>query len=548
MPADSSAPAPSLLSCFRRPLWIGLGLFLLAFASILGTVTAPGFAWDEVFYIGAAENYRTWFRRIGSDAMKPEVLREFWQANKEHPPLAKLVIAAAMTLGEPVIGVLYSARMVSGFLLAALVLLVFLFMKKHFDPISGVLAALSLLLMPHVFGHAHFAELDLPMAFAWFACAAAFSEAVPGKPFSWAVSGLVFGLALLTKINALAIPPVLSLWGLFYFGRKALPACISFAIGIPVFFAGWPWLWTDTLPHLQDFMLTLKHRNPIPVYYFGRTYGLDAAAPFHYPLVMTLATLPAGTALAAALAAARSLRSIRSRPVEGFLLANAGFILLSASMPGVPKYDGVRLFLPAFPFLACLAGMGLRAAYRWLTQRLRSQHRAFAVAAAYFLWLAAAIAWMHPFYLSYYGGLAGGVRGAHSLLGMESTYWSDVVDEDAVQFIVDRTPPGGSFVVFPYERLAMDLILKEHLKKERPDIREEGFDEGRWDVALLNCRQGMFNEPAWELYRNGKPAFAHRRQGVPLCLGFINERKPANGVRGEQGQGNRDAPGMGRAR
>lgn len=515
-----------------RP-WIASGLFAFTFLSILGTVTEPGFAWDEVFYIGGAENYRTWISRIGQDALKKEVLQEYWQANKEHPPLAKLAIAAAMTLGEPILGPFYSARLAIGFLFALLVVLVFLFMVWNFDLPAALLAALSLALMPQMFGHAHFAELDLPMALAWFASAATFSQAAQATPRWWALSGLTFGLALLTKINALMLPLILCPWGLFYFGRRAVPASLFLALGIPLFFAGWPWLWTDTIQHLQDYLLTVKYRTPIPVYYFWETYGRGLTTPFHYPVVMTLATLPAGTAVAAIVAAVKALRRFRTSKVEVLLVANAAFILFSASMPSVPKYDGVRLFLPAFPFIACLAGLGLRQAQPWLLERLKSARNAAWAFGLYFLWQAAGIAWMHPFYLSYYGGLVGGAAGAHRLFGMESTYWADVVDQKVVDFLIQRVPQGGTFVVFPYERLALDLVLKDQLKNFRPDISEGNFEEGRWDVAVLNCRQGLFDEAAWELYRKGQPAFAHRRQGVPLCLIFIKDQRPRDRLSGE---------------
>jgi hypothetical protein len=223
-------------------------------------------------------------------------------------------------------------------------------------------------------------------------------------------------------------------------------------------------------------------------------------------------------------AAGKALGKLRQGRIEAFLIMNAGFILFSASMPGVPKYDGVRLFLPLFPFIACLAGLGLRRLWGWLVERLRSNSRVAALFGCYFAWLVVGLAWMHPFYLSYYGGAVGGAYGAHRVFKLESTYWAEVVDEAVIDVILTETPEGGIFAIYPHERFALDLLVPQILK-ERPDIQERHFDEGTWDLAVLNCRQGMFTEQAWNLYREGTPIFAHRRQGVPLCLVFKRERK-----------------------
>ncbi len=43
-----------------------------------------------------------------------------------------------------------------------------------------------------------------------------------------------------------------------------------------------------------------------------------------------------------------------------FAAINFAAILLLAALPWSPKYDGVRLFLPLFPFVALLAGAGFQ--------------------------------------------------------------------------------------------------------------------------------------------------------------------------------------------
>lgn len=504
--------------------YAAFGLFFLTFLSLLATITGPGFGWDEIFYIGSGPSYIEWFSRIGTDSLQRDTIGEYWQVNHEHPPLAKILIGLAISFWRDSLGFIYAARMATVLVMSTLVVVVFLFMERHFDIKTGLFSAMTLLLMPRVFGHAHLAGLDLTMALMWFASTALFAEAVKGN-IKWSIaSGLATGAALLTKINALALPPILIAWGIFYYRKKALPACLSLLIGIPVFFAGWPWLWVDTFSHLQEFFETLSSkRTPIPVYYFGRSYGRGSTTPVHYPLVITLATLSVGTLVGLGVAIRIRLKDYRKNKIEILLAANAFLILLSASSPGVPKYDGVRLFLPAFPFIACLAGLGLSTIHDYLMKHLKDLRKVGAIWAAYLVWLIAGIAWMHPYYLSYYGGLAGGASGAHKIFGFESTYWGDVVDDQALDFVIENAPKRAGYVIVPHGRLALDNVLKMQLKEKRPDIREVDFDEAKWDIAVLNCRQGLFNDQAWNLYKQGKPAFVHKRQGVPLCMIFLKK-------------------------
>ncbi|MDP7130317.1 MAG: hypothetical protein QF437_07505, partial [Planctomycetota bacterium] len=58
------------------------------------------------------------------------------------------------------------------------------------------------------------------------------------------------------------------------------------------------------------------------------------------------------------------------------------------------------------------------------------------------------------------------------------------------------------------------------VKNLRPDIRRVPFDPADWDLLVLICRQGMFTEKAWQIYRHQEPAFVNSRQGVPLCMIF----------------------------
>ncbi len=104
------------------------------------------------------------------------------------------------------------------------------------------------------------------------------------------------------------------------------------------------------------------------------------------------------------------------------------FLLLLFSWPGVPVYDGVRLFLVVFPLWAIWVGIGAR----WLTDRLISTWKSPRVILAAIVVLVAiqgiGLAIYRPCHLSYYNLLVGGLAGAERL-GFEATYWGDSVRE-----------------------------------------------------------------------------------------------------------------------
>src|SRR5207245_1864046 len=93
-----------------------------------------------------------------------------------------------------------------------------------------------------------------------------------------------------------------------------------------------------------------------------------------------------------------------------------------------PAHDGVRLMLPTFFFLAGLAGWGFQIIERLLAGFRAEEHPIAPILAvvAGFLLLPPAY-WLfqtHPYELSYYNGLVGGLAGAQRL-GFEPTYWYD---------------------------------------------------------------------------------------------------------------------------
>jgi len=510
-------------------------VFVVALGLVAVTIDDPGLAWDEPFSVAAGGSYASW---LAEPSFRAESIDRHWRPNHEHPPLAKLLMGisqAVMRRGSPIV----ASRLVTALLFGLLIELVFQFAGRAFGGLAGLMAAGSLLCMPRVFGHAHLAALDVPMSLAWLASVVAFARAIEkGTHGACALSGLCLGLALLTKINGIFLPLVLAGWGIGFHRKRALkPLVWTLLLAPVVFFLGWPWLWHDTLHRLGDYLFP-RGRVTLPVMYFGQVYG-DKAPPFHYPLVMTLVTIPVGILFLVVLGSVRAVREFRRQPLLALVAINAAYIIGIFMIPGVPKYDGVRLFLPAFPFLAILAGVAGKHCWDWLVARSKKRPwRPLFVTAALFVTQAGAVWWIHPCELSYYNALVGGLWGADKL-GMETTYWHDVVNRDLFRWLNRRCPVRATIAFYPVGEwvIAKDFSFYDAFYLDEPErkgliaVRLE--HARRPDFVVINARLAMLHaysargdksaELALRYLTQGKPVYAVRKQGVLLAGVYARE-------------------------
>ena len=515
-----------------------LAIFVVALVAMLPTLEDIGLTWDEPYSILAGRSYAGWVAGLSGESFTQQAIDDAWRPNHEHPPLAKVLMGIAQRVLGGGRSEVLASRFVVAVLFALTVELLFLFGSRAFGTAAGVFGALSLLCMPRVFGHAHLAALDIAMALTWLLSVVAFAQAVRKDDLRWCVaSGVCFGLALLTKINGIFLLLVLVGWGLAYHRRRALkPLAWTLGLGVVVFVAGWPWLWPDVPARVLGYLF--RGRTPLAVLYFGTVYA-DRAAPFHYPLVMTIATIPIGVLFLAVLGIVRAAREVRQKPMLALLLANVAVILGVFTVPGVPKYDGVRLFLPAFPFLALLAGVGGQCAWAWMARRWPTKpRRPFFAAALLFATQAGAVALIHPYELSYYNALVGGLWGADKL-GLETTYWHDPVNRQVFAWLDRACPansviafyPVGEFVVRNGPRLRgappNDFYEAYYLNRTR-EGRAKGLRAARTDsraayhFLVLNARVAFLRRDAkaWKLWTTAQPAHEVRKQGVRLAAVF----------------------------
>ena len=112
-----------------------------------------------------------------------------------------------------------------------------------------------------------------------------------------------------------------------------------------------------------------------------------------------------------------------------------------------PIYDGERLFLHVFPAWSLLIGLGFGTLWnRFRSAAVRSPFRI--ILAGFILVQGYGTVLLHPFGLSFYNGLVGGLSGAERL-GLELTYWNDPVDQVLLDRLAREGQPGATAALVP---------------------------------------------------------------------------------------------------
>jgi 4-amino-4-deoxy-L-arabinose transferase-like glycosyltransferase len=520
--AQSAIPTVAASHNPRLPAALGLTATLL----VLITLGAPGITSDEPLDTRVGRGYvQAAISPVrGLTPLSPSL----YEGSAQHPPLGRWLVGIASTAFEPFESLLggadpfgvHAARIAPALAFGVLVWVVARAASRRWGSAAGLAAALSCVFQPRLFAHGHFATLDTFLSLFWVASVVAVESATRSRipPRAMILAGLVWGLALLTKIHAWLLPPLVLLWCLWRLGWKRGPLAFAIwiVVGLLVFLAGWPWLWEHTGTRLAGFLGTSVDRLALRVQYFGTVY-LDKDVPWHYPWFYFLATIPVGVQLATVVGVAMSLRDLR-RDAGPPLWLGAILLLLVVFSTNAPVYDGERLFLPAFFLAAIFAGRGFGGVWTWAGNLPRPRRRL----PRWILGLTlAAQGWglltTFPFGLSYHNALVGGLRGAERL-GLELTYWGDSIDGTLLRELERVAKPGDSIVLAPSLHDAMPVsLITPDLARQGLRIEAESstpIDSATW--VLIFRREAYWSPAVRELTGMRRPFALRARQGVWL--------------------------------
>lgn len=556
---STTAPPPRWL------VWlVGAGLCVLAFATALSAQRDVGIARDETVYMGAGDGYARWwidaFHLKHGTFSEKEITAHFGgpgptDHNREHPPLMKTLFGFSKLVLHDRLGVagrITAYRAPTALLHALLVLIVFAWTLAGWGFAEAIVAALLTLALPRALFHAGLACFDGPIATLWVATLYCYWRALARARWAW-LAGIVWGLALATKHNALLLPfaiaphyllvvtrqawpttapgPVRWLramgWGIWR--RGYLPVALI-VLGPLTLVAVWPWLWFDTVPHVKAWLRFHTSHVHYNFEYLGDNWNAPPF-PWHVAIVTTLLTVPAATLAAAALGAGvHARRAWRERAVAdtgpGLLL----FLSLAASMGpfflgSTPIFGAEKHWEAAIPTVCIAGALGVAWAARTALAALvevwpRAQHRhapALALAVVGGLVVGAAAietAHAHPYALTHYNAIAGGAPGGADL-GMNRQFWG--YSARGVVPFLDRQPPGA---VYSHDASpAWGVYAREKLLV--PGFPDSGWEEGgiarsKYALVIHELHFNRHDYLIWSSYGTVQPIYVLRFDGVPI--------------------------------
>lgn len=524
---------------FRSLMSIGMAAATMGL--LVPELDRPGVTWDEPQYFFSVERIQAWVVDFIADpesALNRETIRAAWDPPEArvwnpHPPVYKEGMAVTEALFGSFLGTVAGYRMFSAFLFSALVGTLVWTVSGVAGVSAGLGSGLALAFMPRATGHALLGTTDMPLTFFWAVTTLAyFSFLRQGGWPRFLVASLALGFALGTKFTGWLLPVPLLAWTLLE--RRFLPWIGVAGVALLVAYASVPYAWHDPLYEtIRLFTESMWRERTIPIdtAYLNRVYGY--VVPWHHVIVMTLITVPIGILCLATIGLADSGRSHNLTKPDDARAALArvsilqiGFFFALLALPSSPNHDGVRLFLPLFPFIAVLSGLALGRFDGYLRARLDSKRAALGILVIGSLYLLPG--WwqsrhVSPYYLSYYSEIIGGLPGARTA-GMEVSYWYDAMTPEFLRSVESELPDSATILAWPSRRYFEEL---QDLGLLRRDLRFSADLSSSY--LLLLARKSALPEPFFTVYDKVQPIVAVELDGVELAgLYAMTDLEPAD--------------------
>jgi len=522
----------------RSATWlVPVVLFFGAFLLVALTISDYGLTVDEPSYFQASDLEIQWLADLGKNlltgqvakSLEDDAIKAAWHSNPyyvPHPPFSRLLSGLTKAALVPFMDKFTAYRVAPALFFALLVTVMYLWMTAVFDRVTGLFSALALVLIPNLFGFAHFAVTDMPLTAMWVLTVYCFWKGL--KDWRWSVAlGIVWGLTLSTKFPALLIPIPLLLWAHLYHRRAYTNNVFALSFLSPlVMIASQPYLWRQTFLRIVQFLYEGVSRGYRPetnfAIFFRNRLLSSSDLPWFYPSFMTAVTIPE-TILVLILIGLVALVWVKpQREVMMLFVFNAMFILVMGLFPGAVLHDVNRLMLPVLPFLIGLASCGFFVLVRYLAERgqgisvLQRIHylREKLIGAVFLLVLIPPVLDLlayHPYELSYYNRLVGGIRGAYKH-GLEVTYFTEAFTPQFLSFLNRQLPPNASI------NASFSNPIFEYYQKEnrlRRDLRIT--DTKDFDFYILLARQSAFSKFDRSLFKtHPRPFYVYGLESVPL--------------------------------
>lgn len=461
----------------------------------------------------------------------------------EYYPVANMLAAATSDLSSRRLGLVdpfdgfHALNLVLAF---AFVLAFYPFVANRLGTLAALTATALLFLSPRIVFDMMANTKDFPeMVFFSLALIAWFVALEKGSAVGIVGAGVLAGLALGTKANALFLPliPLGHLWladvpKSWSGRRRSLMVAIAAAAvaGLAVVYFSWPLLWSDPLAMIRLHLRYITEREAIT----GAAY---LASP--YAMLLYTTTLPfvaatiAGVALLLRRAFKPAAELVAMRPAARFVLVWIAVVAARLAIPGTANFDGVRHFLEIFPPLAIAGGVAVASLARAAGARMPRFSRAFEVVLVATIAgsCAVSVVQSHPWQLAYWNPLAGGLSGARERgFPQAGDYWASSYRQ-GMTWINAHAEQGAALAVPIAEhtvriaapvRLRRDIDLLHIAPAGHPGL-ETNAAHILGTAALMRPVYVMFilrddweNPLTMELQRTATPVASWKLDGVDL--------------------------------
>lgn len=405
--------------------------------------------------------------------------------------------------------------------------ILYAFLKEAFNVRIAVLGALFLALTPRYFGDLHNNMKDVPSAAIFALNMWLLWRLVKHKRFiDLLLAAFAFAVAFNVKINSIFIPIIFGVWLIF---QRSLKNHIIYFLLAPIAaFALWSLFWPDPIGQLKHAYLTFGiGTNNIEVLLNGNWYCSGSTVPWYYPFWYLAITTPLPILLFFFIGLIGLIRHIR--PIGILLILWLVLPLTRYLIPSVGVIDGVRHFEEVLPALTAIAALGANHIFSFA----RAKGGAKLIFLITLISLITPIVLYHPYQITYFNELVGGVKGAFGKYDLD--YWG-TSQKAAVEWVNENAPPNAKIHIIMAAAVAGQYLRPDLLT----NLNKFGYDQSDF-VILLNRTSFLYRFfYAYEYYLHHKPADIIEVKGVPLV--WIYDNRTDNLPAGEAGRTPRQTP------
>lgn len=424
---------------------IPLFIFLVAFGIRLYGLNFQGETWDEIAYYNASHQYLSNVKHLDFNS-------DHWNANKEHPPIAKYIYAFFSINNYLKAETDFTSGRVASALMGALtVLITYLIGRDLFSRKVGIVSAIILMLLPYFIGFNKVYGLDTPTVLSFTLTVWLFLRAVKlNSNLYYLLAVISLGFALGIRLNNLLLYPLLFLIYLIFFGRdifknsQGLWRIFMFLLIPPlIFYLTWPWLWQNPMVHLN---LTIGHWGEVKEIFLGQ----NISAPYGYYFIYFLATTPALILISMI----PFLWKLFTQKNKYLWIIFIWFLIPFLWTFATIRQDGIRYILMLYPPLAIISAYSIS-----LIKNSRIFLLTLITLTGYLIFVDVKI---HPYYIDYYNEFVGGPQKVYDNKWFQVGWWGEGLEE-ATGWLNKNAPKQAKiyYNVIPYHTtgiLRNDLI------------------------------------------------------------------------------------------